>query len=211
MHYTIAHLIAETLEIKNRKKFILGNLEPDLSSREDGSYMRAHFGGENDKNGTKGINWTRFAKQYQNSILSDDEVLGYFVHLITDACWLKNIRDKYIRKYSTEQKKELTAKGYEDMYNYNGLFIHKYQLENMIHKIDKLEISEANIKYKDSLINGLISDFAQPQIPFEEFEVYPYEDVMAFIHFSVEKGITEINALRMNKSLGDPEEFYVKQ
>lgn len=43
---------------------------------------------------TKGLDWVEFAEQYKGSILEDDEILGYFVHLITDACWIKNIRDK---------------------------------------------------------------------------------------------------------------------
>lgn len=34
---------------------------------------------------------------------------------------------------------------------------------------------------------------------------------MAFIELSVQKSIDEIKALRMNKPLSDPEEFYVDQ
>lgn len=211
MHYTIAHIIAEKLTIKDRSKFILGNLEPDLSHQADGSYLVAHFIRKNNKLMTKGMDWIEFAEQYKGSILEDDEVLGYFVHLITDACWIKNIRDKHIRKYSIEKRKELTTKGYREMYRYNGVFIHKYQLKNTLHEINKLKVDEANIKYKDCLINGLITDFAQTQVTDEEFEVYPYKDVMEFIQLSVKKSIDEINALRMNKPLSNPEEFYVAQ
>ncbi|MHC1747107.1 MAG: hypothetical protein AB9856_01800 [Cellulosilyticaceae bacterium] len=211
MHYTVAHIIAENLTIKDKNKFILGNLEPDLSHQADGSYLAAHFIRKNNELMTKGLDWVEFTEQYKESILEDDEVLGYFVHLITDACWVKNIRDKHIRKYSVEKRKELTSKGYREMYMYNGVFIHRYQLKNAIHEINKLKVDEANIKYKDSLINGLITDFAQTQILNEEFEVYPYKDVMEFIQLSAQKSIDEINALRMNKSLSNPEEFYVAQ
>lgn len=211
MHYTVATLIADSIDISDKHKFILGNLEPDLSCQEDGSYNTAHFIRKNDVLMTKGMDWVQFAEHYQYSILSDDEVLGYFVHLITDACWIKHIRDKYIRKYPKEQRHALTVKGYRDMYKYNGLFINKYQLKNTIYKIDKLEVVEANIKYKEHLINGLISDFAGHNLTKQDFEIYPYEEVMAFIHLSVEKSIAEINALRTHQTLGDPETFYVAQ
>ena len=211
MHYTIAKLIADSIDIIDKHKFILGNLEPDLSCQEDGSYNIAHFVRKNDVLMTKGMDWVQFAEHYQDSILRDDEVLGYFVHLITDACWVKHIRDKYIRKYPKEQRHMLTAKGYRDMYKYNGLLINKYQLKNTIHKIDKLEVTEASIKYKEYLINGLISDFAGQELLDHDFEIYPYEEVMAFIHLSVEKSILEINALKTHQELGDPEVFYVSQ
>lgn len=211
MHYTVAHIIAEKLTIKDRSKFILGNLEPDLSHQADGSYLVAHFIRKNNKLMTKGLDWVEFAEQYKGSILEDDEILGYFVHLITDACWIKNIRDKHIRKYSIEKRKELTTKGYREMYRYNGVFIHKYQLKNTLHEINKLKVDEANIKYKDCLINRLITDFVQTQVTDEAFELYPYKDVMEFIQLSVKKSIDEINALRMNKPLSNPEEFYVAQ
>ncbi|MEF9959605.1 MAG: hypothetical protein RR090_08875 [Niameybacter sp.] len=209
MHYAIATSIAEIIEIKDRDKFILGNLEPDLCGKEDTAYMHAHFGEENNQKGTKGINWVTFAKAYQRSILEDDEVLGYFVHLITDACWIKNIRDKHIRKYSKEQKQVLTAKGYRDMYKYNSLFIKKYELDNCIHEINQLAVKEADIQYKEMLINGLISDFQQAEVSDEPFEVYPYEEVMAFIALSIQKSIEAITALRMQMPLNDPEAFYV--
>ncbi|MEG0905180.1 MAG: hypothetical protein RR915_03190 [Cellulosilyticaceae bacterium] len=211
MHYTVGHIIAERLNIQEKNKFILGNLEPDLSHQEDGSYLIAHFIRKNNELMTKGIDWSEFAEQYKESILEDIEVLGYFVHLITDACWIKNIRDTHIRKYSVEKRKELTTKGYREMYKYNGVFIHEYQLKNIIHEINKIKVVEANIKYKGLLINGLITDFTQTQIPNEAFEVYPYKDIMAFIQLSVQKSISEINALRMNEPLSNPEEFYVSQ
>lgn len=211
MHYTVAHIIAEKISIKDMNKFILGNLEPDLSHQDDGSYAVAHFIRINNTLNTKGIDWVEFVQHYKENILEDDEVLGYFVHLITDACWIKNIRDKHIRKYSPEKRKELTVKGYREMYRYNRVFINKYQLKNIIHTIDNIKVNEAHIKYKDYLINGLVTDFAQNQISNEAFEVYPYKDIMAFIEFSVQKSINEIEALRMNRPLSNPEEFYVDQ
>lgn len=211
MHYTVAYIIANTIEIRDMNKFILGNLEPDMSSKNDNSYTTSHFGAENRRNGTKGINWVAFVEKYKENILMDDEMLGYFVHLITDAIWLKNIRDKNIRKYSGEKRKELTIKGYSEMSCYNKIFIEKYQLENVLHTIDDIVIKEANMEYKDTIINGLISDFSQNRNTTEKFEVFPYNEVMGFIGEAVQKCIIEITSLRVKRSLSDPEEFYVKQ
>lgn len=51
MHYAVAKIIIESIDIRDKNKFILGNLAPDLSRQEDGSYLIAHFGGENNEKG----------------------------------------------------------------------------------------------------------------------------------------------------------------
>lgn len=209
MHYVVAHRVTEIIEIRDRKKFILGNLEPDLGSYEDGSYNIAHFVGRNEEKETKGFDWRKFANQYRKELLEDDEVLGYLTHLITDACWIKNIRQEYIRKYPKSQRPELTTKGYRDMYRYNSLFVHKYQLANEIHDIEGIAVKEADIQYKENLLSGLVSDFSQEVLEEVTFEVYPYEAIMAFIELSVQKSVEAILAIRMNQKLADPEEMYI--
>ncbi|MEG0388615.1 MAG: hypothetical protein RR582_09830, partial [Niameybacter sp.] len=103
----------------------------------------------------------------------------------------------------------LTINVIQYMYKYNSLFIKKYELDNCIHEINQLAVKEADIQYKEMLINGLISDFQQAEVSDEPFEVYPYEEVMAFIALSIQKSIEAITALRMQMPLNDPEAFYV--
>ncbi|MEG0353865.1 MAG: hypothetical protein RR586_11465, partial [Cellulosilyticaceae bacterium] len=70
MHYTVGHIIAERLNIQEKNKFILGNLEPDLSHQEDGSYLIAHFIRKNNELMTKGIDWSEFAEQYKDLLIN---------------------------------------------------------------------------------------------------------------------------------------------
>ena len=44
LHYLIASELAERQEIKDKNRFCIGALLPDLSGHEDGSYNTAHFG-----------------------------------------------------------------------------------------------------------------------------------------------------------------------
>ena len=54
MHYAIACAVADSIQITNRKRFILGNLEPDISDKKEGGYDRAHFSEEDTEKGIKG-------------------------------------------------------------------------------------------------------------------------------------------------------------
>ena len=212
MHYAIADQIAAAIPIQNREKFLLGNLEPDISGKADGSYDRAHFSEENAEKGTKGINWRTFVDKYQENILEDDELLGYLCHLIADACWLKRIRETHIRIFSGEKRKEMNRQGYEEMRRYNPVLIEQYGLRNEIQSMEAIgdfQAEEINPECKEQFLAGLAADFAVEKEPENRFVVYPYAEVMEYMEFCVEKIIAEISALRKKETLSNPEEFYI--
>lgn len=55
LHYLIASELAERQEIKDKNRFCIGALLPDLSGHEDGSYNTAHFWVELEKENKKGL------------------------------------------------------------------------------------------------------------------------------------------------------------
>lgn len=209
MHYFIARLITQQIKINNYNRFIFGALSPDMSSHDDGSYTIAHFGGFNNEMHTKGIDWLSFCKKYEQQILSDDLVLGYLVHLISDAYWLKYIQNKFVRLFPAI-KKSLIIKGYEDMQIYNYILTKKYKLHNDI-------IPESNITVSEIVQSQITLYFIEFEKDFlcdfkdcDSFNVYPYSNVMLFIKNSTELAINEINAIRNNKTRNNPEDYYVE-
>lgn len=90
MHYAIADLLVKAIDNKDYNRFLFGALAPDMSSHDDGSYDKAHFCRSDEIKGIKGIDWIKFYNKYKNKIYNDDFFLGYYVHLIVVAYWLKN-------------------------------------------------------------------------------------------------------------------------
>jgi len=210
MHYLIGGILTKKIEIKDYDRFIFGTLMPDMSSHDDGSYNISHIGGINESKRLKGIDWIRFYVKYQNKILSDDLYLGYYVHLIVDAYWLKHIQNKFIRNRPEEEKAVLRVKGYREMYFYNRLLIEKYGLINNLKVIRNEEIEEINEVYIEPFVRKFEKDFLYSGRENMDFEVYHYEEIMMFIQNACEKCIREIKAARQNYGMGNPEEFYVE-
>lgn len=208
MHYLISKLVAQKIEIENYNRFAFGALAPDMSSHADGSYNAAHFAGTNQAANTKGIDWRSFSRKYA-AMLSDDLVLGYLVHLVSDAYWLKNIQNRFVMKFP-EQKKLLISKGYEDMLIYNGILTATYQLHNDIVPERNLSVSEIVKPQIEPYFAAFDRDFLCGDKACAAFQVYPYEDVMAFIEHAVSLSVREINAIRSKTAGSNPEDYYVE-
>lgn len=210
MHYTIADLLTKDIDIKDYNRFVFGSLAPDMSCHDDGSYDMAHFGRTDESKGIKGIDWIKFYNKYKDKIYNDDFFLGYYVHLIVDAYWLKHIQNKFVRRYSKDKKSILYTKGYGDMYTYNRILINKYNLVNNLEVVKNIEIDEINESNISQYIKELKKDFESKEGENIRFEVYPYEDIMLFIKNVCQKCIAEINAIKENDLIGNPEEFFVE-
>jgi hypothetical protein len=210
MHYAIADILAKKIYIKDYNRFVFGALAPDMSRHDDGSYTIAHAGGINVSKCLKGIDWIKFYNKYQDKILDDDFFLGCFVHLIVDAYWLKHIQNKFIRKYSKEEKSILYTKGYRDMYNYNRILIDKYNLVNKIEIVRDIKIDEIDETNIEQYMGEFEKDFKSEENANVKFEIYPYDEIMLFIQNVCEKCICEVNSIRENLQMGNPEELFVE-
>lgn len=209
MHYAIASKVAERIVIKDYNRFIIGSLAPDMSSHIDGSYTVSHFGCVCIEKGIKGIDFIKFCNKYRSQILEDDFILGYFVHLITDSYWLKNIQDRFVRKKDKQEKKRLAEQGYREMRRYNAILIPEYKLINNIKSVDNITVEEVSISYINQLLSDLFADFSSGPNGGINFQIYPFDIVMSFLVNSAERCVQEINALLENGQQGNPEDFYV--
>jgi hypothetical protein len=65
MHYCIASLLADKLDIKNRDNFMLGGIAPDIHRLMGVSKDVTHFKDPDDHGGSR-INYVRFYTMYRD-------------------------------------------------------------------------------------------------------------------------------------------------
>ena len=84
IHMAVANEINKSLK-RDNDLLLIGSIAPDLSRQIGESKVESHFL-ENIDNDIPNID--KFLDKYKNK-LSDDFVMGYFIHLYTDYLWFK--------------------------------------------------------------------------------------------------------------------------
>ena len=210
LHYLIASELAERQEIKDKNRFCIGALLPDLSGHEDGSYNTAHFWVELEKENKKGINWLLFRDRYAEQMEKDSLYLGYYCHLIMDSIWFSSIADKYIRNYPPEIKKDRYKAGYRDYQRLNYLLGKKYNLRYNIRNISIEEINEVKGELLENFLCALKDDIQYAsEAKVEELEIYKLELMEEYINKSVVLCESEMAAFFRGEERERPENYYV--
>lgn len=206
MHLAVAKLITESFPITDAEAFYLGNLAPDLSKYGNGNYEVAHFGAT--CGNMKGIDFVAFSKKYNEALRHSDFALGYYVHLLTDAIWLRTIQQTYVRQYP-ERKQALYKLGYTDMKHYNAVLIDQFALKTVKHTQANQLIEEIDTTHFNDLLAYLDQDFMCKNDSECVFQVYPYEAVIQFIHESVREAINYMTALKKSQTIDAAKAYFV--
>lgn len=136
-----------------------------------------------------------------------DYKLGYFVHLLTDAIWLKQIQDTYIR--SKTNKNKLYELGYKDMYKLNPILIDKFKLDMLNFTSIEEEIDEIDKSWISELSKCLNGDFSVQFID-NEMQVYPLESIFNFIKEAESNCTRTILQIKNKIEIINPATFYVE-
>lgn len=210
LHYLIASELAERQEIKDKNRFCIGALLPDLSGHEDGSYNTAHFWVQLEKENKKGINWLLFRERYAEQMEKDSLYLGYYCHLIMDSIWFCSIVDKYIRNYPLEIKKARYDAGYRDYQRLNYLLGKKYNLCYNIYTISVDEINEVKGALLENFLGALKDDIqCASEAKEDELEIYKLDLMEEYINKSVAMCESEIAGFFQGEEKEQPENYYV--
>lgn len=210
LHYLIASELAERQEIKDKNRFCIGALLPDLSGHEDGSYNTAHFWVQLEKENKKGINWLLFRERYAEQMEKDSLYLGYYCHLIMDSIWFCSIVDKYIRNYPLEIKKARYDAGYRDYQRLNYLLGKKYNICYNIYTISVDEINEVKGALLENFLGALKDDIqCASEAKEDELEIYKLDLMEEYINKSVAMCESEIAAFFQGEEKEQPENYYV--
>ncbi len=207
IHMAVASEINKKLNMDN-KKFLIGSIAPDISKQIGETKRLSHFLDDDDTNIP---NIERFLDKYKNK-LTDDFVMGYFVHLYTDYLWFKyfipDIKDKdLITKLDGTVVKcydgMFDQYVYNDYTNLNVRLFDEYDMDlsifynevpamdNIIEEIpyDKLQVilDRASVIIENSKVR-------------KEF-VFNIDNIKTFVKTSTDLILGKIDELTSNKNL----------
>ena len=157
IHICVAKEINKYLK-KDEKKLLIGSIAPDIAKQINEKKTKSHFLDNNDDI----PNIERFLTKYKN-YLSDDFVIGYYIHLYTDYLWFKYFIPNFIKGdyiYTIDGKKielsdeKKTEYIYNDYTNLNIRLIDEYNLDlsmfyeeipNLENIIEEIPMDKINI------------------------------------------------------------------
>ncbi len=210
IHYLIAEKLAEQVEMKDRNRFKIGSLCPDMSLHTDGSKNQTHYAEiHGDK---KGGNWLRFVEEYGEQMKQDDLYIGILCHLITDAVWFHEIMETQIRsKIKTkEERQEKYSQGYVDFHKLNYLLRKEFDLRYELEEDRNIEFKGIHPELYDEVFDGLFKDFfLEPKAEKEDLAIYTYDITIACITLCIKECVGAIRAFRDGEELVSPEKYFV--
>ncbi len=210
IHYLVAEQVADQVPIRDRNRFKIGSLCPDMSTRQDGSKHLTHY--SDIVGNVKGMNWNRFVHTYGEKMKKDDLYLGILCHLITDGVWFHEVMEPQVRsKYaSKEERQEKYQYGYSDYHRLNYILREEFGLQYVLTEDRDIELDGVHPELYDDVIGGLYADFyEEPMAQKEELAVYPYELAIACIRLCVTECVAAIMAFYKGEEIESSVRYYV--
>lgn len=205
MHLIIADQVSKKLSIENKQTFLIGGIAPDaVLTRE--SKMESHFFEGSLENGTRQVNYNRFAEKYR-SVIQSEYALGYLTHLISDDVWMKEVYFKNNFKNRVDADPSLLDRWHNDFRKLNGKLIEWFECRNLENELKNVSIPKNNIieiepKNLQKFKEEAIMDFAYTEADLkEELEVYTLKQVLNYIDAAVKETI-DINISIIRKLEG---------
>lgn len=194
IHYLFGEIIADQMELADKKRFLLGNILPDAVEACDKD--KSHF-----KVRTKKfvyLDFEAYRKEYFDQMQQDDLYLGYYMHLIVDAFYRVFIYQDRFTMPRTREEVELLHNDYHIL---NSYIVKKYRIRNILEK-DIVLKQEAiggvgSFLIRESL--GKLSDEFMEQT--QGNTVFLTEDMLdEFVETYIPLAIEEIKNLRNGTS-----------
>jgi len=210
IHYLIAEQVAKQVEIKNKNRFKIGSLCPDMSLHTDGSKNQTHY--LEIHGDRKGGNWLYFVEEYGDRIRQDDLYLGILCHLITDMIWFHEIMETQIRSKvkSKEERQAKYLQGYDDFHRLNYILREEFDLRYELEEDRNIKFEGLHSELYDEVFDGLFKDFfLEPRAEKKELTIYTYDITMKCIELCIKECVTAICAFCKGEALLNPEMYFV--
>lgn len=193
IHYCVGNEILKRLKLEEHQ-FMLGNLAPDAYSSELDGYLVSHFRIPEEIMEFECVDLERFKSKYEHQI-TNDFVLGYYCHLITDNLWLKDAYKKY-GHLGLEERNKAVKLVYKDYWVLNAMLIDKFRLNLISFRITgHILIEEIDITFLNELVECLRNDFSKKSDT-RELKELNYDEILQFIDDAANECIREIYILR---------------
>lgn len=201
IHLAVANEINKKLN-RDKSQLLIGAIAPDISKFIGEDKTKSHFLKELDSNIP---DIESFLNKYKNS-LTDDFVMGYFIHLYTDYLWFKYFVTEFYDKPMITKLDGTVVKCsgnmlslyvYNDYTNLNIKLIDKYNMDlkifyNQLPKLSNI-IEEIPMDKMGLLLSqmGIIIENSKEKKDY----IFNIENVEKFIATSVELILGEITEL----------------
>ena len=210
IHYLIAEQVAKQVEIKDKNRFKIGSLCPDMSSHTDGSKNQTHY--FEIHGAVKGGNWLRFVSEYGEQMKKDELYLGILCHLITDMIWFHEIMETQIRSKvkSKEERQAKYQQGYVDFHKLNYLLREEFDLRYELEEDRNIDFVGLHPELYDEVFDGLFKDFfLEPRAEKEELAIYTYDITTDCIRLCIEECVSAIKVFQKSEEMLKPETYFV--
>ncbi|WLD91580.1 zinc dependent phospholipase C family protein [Alkalihalobacillus sp. AL-G] len=194
MHLVTADLVCRQLTISEASHFYLGAVVPDAQTPKD----LTHFFDYNPQGLTIAVNYNRFIEKYQPNNHTPFE-LGYLCHLITDDFWLKDFFLAWIKE-KVEENPGFQEAYHRDFRRLNSMLLRWNKNESLqaVLKTGTYNggIEELDVSKVQPFLEDMQNDFITPvDTESRPLEVFEFEDIIQYIHNSVEKTIQVIKRI----------------
>lgn len=190
IHYLIGTEIAKRVPVKNKNRFMAGNLYPDCidgPGGRKGKKGRSHFWeiGSGSKQEAYRNACENFRDRYCK-FMQDELYVGYFCHLLSDGVWYEGIGQFAPDIPGMDKAKKMEIL-YRDYHRLNELLRRDYSLAYTEVFYEKCEIEEIEPDFWETYIQCLREDFKEDTgAKKSDLELLDYDTVIGFISRAIE-------------------------
>lgn len=195
IHYLFGDIISNHIEIKDKKRFLLGNIIPDAVER--GEREKSHFKIRTDSHSY--FDFEAFRKKYMKQMLQDDLYLGYYMHLVEDAFYRAYIYEDRFEMPKTQEEVKIL---HNDYHLLNAYIVKKYNIHNVFEKEFDLTdepISEIATFQTNECLTGLADEIMEQTTGKTRFLTENMLD--EFIEKYIQLAIDEIKNIKTGNSI----------
>ena len=195
IHYLFGAILSEHIEVKDKKRFLMGHVFPD--SIEKCNRDKAHFEMTDDMQAY--YDFEDFRSKYQELMQQDDFYLGYYMHLVEDALYRTFIyQDRFTMPRTREEVKVL----HNDYHILNSYIVRKYNIHNILENDTELKYEPIggieNFLIRDSL-KKIADEFTEQTPGTTIFLTEPMVD--EFIGTYIPLALEEVNKSKNGTSI----------
>ena len=126
IHYVLGELLLRECPVRDRKRFLLGSILPDAYSAQEERKL-AHFT-DRSTPGIMFFDFDAFRRRFGDRMAADDLYLGYYMHLVEDACY--RIFWQKVRLFERDMTREKVAILHNDYHLLNAYIVSRYHIRD---------------------------------------------------------------------------------
>lgn len=197
MHYIIASEVMKEVPM-NRNLFILGNLAPDAHDGTLKGNSCSHFRRivEGDYDIYPNLDLERFKEKYLKNT-TDEFIVGYYCHLISDDHWVKSIYPDYLKfDLDNEAAKKQRELLFRDLRVFNTILrrFYEHHFQDDIGIPGQIGVEEILCDRLKVLVDELHNDFIVKAEDIE-LKIFTIDFILEYINASVDRCIKELRTI----------------